>query len=94
MRYDPLAPELMQSRYRARKLMSKYNAPIPDDISFEDLTQQRENLLKQLLGQVGKGAFIEPPLMVDYGCNIKIGDGFYANFKYVDFNSFLIYALK
>ncbi|GFN20914.1 hypothetical protein AtubIFM55763_002562 [Aspergillus tubingensis] len=81
MLYDPLVPELMQSRYRARKLMSKYNAPIPDDISFEDLTQQRENLLKQLLGQVGKGAFIEPPLMVDYGCNIKIGDGFYANFN-------------
>lgn len=62
--------------------MSKYNAPIPDDISFDDLTQQREDLLKRLLGQVGKGAFIEPPLMVDYGCNIKIGDGFYANFKY------------
>ncbi|OJJ70317.1 hypothetical protein ASPBRDRAFT_81568, partial [Aspergillus brasiliensis CBS 101740] len=75
-KYDPLAPELMQSRFRARKLMSKYNAPIPDDISFEDLTAQREELLKQLLGETGKGAFIEPPFMVDYGCNIKVGDGF------------------
>lgn len=75
-RYDPLAPELMQSRYRARKLMSKYNAPIPDEISFEDLTARREELLKQLLGATGRGAFIEPPLMVDYGCNIMIGDGF------------------
>ena len=73
--------------------MSKYNAPIPEDISFEDLTQKREKFLKQLLGQVGKDAFIEPPLMVDYGCNIKIGVGFYANFKYVDFNSFLLYVL-
>ena len=73
----------MQSRFRARKLMSKYNAPIPDDIvSFEGLTNQREELLRQLLGATGKGAFIEPPLMVDYGCNIKIGDNFYANFKY------------
>ncbi|GKZ90897.1 hypothetical protein CBS115989_3627 [Aspergillus niger] len=76
MLYDPLAPELMQSRYRARKLMSKYNAPIPDEISFEDLTARREELLKQLLGATGRGAFIEPPLMVDYGCNIMIGDGF------------------
>ncbi|PYH64326.1 uncharacterized protein BO88DRAFT_458155 [Aspergillus vadensis CBS 113365] len=88
MLYDPLAPELMQSRYRARQLMSKYNAPIPDDISFEDLTQQRENLRKQLLGSVGNGAFIEPPLMVDYGCNIKIGEGFYANFRYAISTSF------
>lgn len=74
----------MQSRFRARKLMSKYNAPIPDNISFEDLTAQREELLKQLLGETGKGAFIEPPFMVDYGCNIKVGEGFYANFGYVD----------
>lgn len=63
--------------------MSKYNAPIADDISsFEDLTDQREELLRQILGAAGKDAFIEPPLMVDHGCNIKVGENFYANFKY------------
>ncbi len=82
-RYDPLAPELMESRFRARKLMSKYNAPIPDDISFDALTEQREELLREILGSTGKSPFIEPPLMLDYGCNIKVGDNFYANFKCV-----------
>lgn len=80
-RYDPLVPELVHGRFRARKLMSKYNASIPDNVSFEALTEERENLLKDLFGSTGTSAFAEPPLMVDYGCNIKVGDNFYANFK-------------
>ncbi|OJJ94931.1 hypothetical protein ASPACDRAFT_1883820 [Aspergillus aculeatus ATCC 16872] len=81
MLYDPLAPELMASRFRARQLMSKYNAPISDQITCEALTEQREQLLRQIFGAVGKGAFVEPPLQVDYGCNIVIGGGFYSNFN-------------
>jgi hypothetical protein len=61
--------------------MSKYNAPIPEDISLEALTLQRGELLSQIFGAVGKAAYVGLPLMIDYGCNIKVGDNFYANFK-------------
>jgi acetyltransferase-like isoleucine patch superfamily enzyme len=29
---------------------------------------------------VGKGVYVEPPLYLDYGCNVSIGDRFYSNF--------------
>lgn len=83
MSYNPLAPELMQGRFRARQLAHRYNAYFPADATVESLMADREEMLKGLFGAVGKGPYIEGPLNVDYGCNISIGDGFYANFKWV-----------
>jgi acetyltransferase-like isoleucine patch superfamily enzyme len=40
----------------------------------------RADILKQFFGSLGKNSCIEPPLNVDYGCNILIGDDFYSNF--------------
>jgi Maltose acetyltransferase len=81
MLYDSLAPELINSRFRARKLMHKYNNHFPDNATFESLAADREAVLKELMGRVGSDVFMEPPIYVDYGCNISIGEGFYANFK-------------
>lgn len=63
--------------------MHKYNNYFPDDpeADFESLTEVRKNMLKQFLGHVGDGVFIEPSLAVDYGCNIRLGDRFYSNFN-------------
>lgn len=80
-RYDCLAPELVDGRFRARKFMHKYNNHFPDDATPESLVADREQMLTGILGRVGKGAFIEPPMNIDYGCNISVGDGFYSNFK-------------
>lgn len=71
----------MDGRFRARKFMHKYNHHFPDDATAGSLTADREKLLKEHFGKVGKGVFIEPPLNVDYGCNISLGDNFYSNFK-------------
>lgn len=62
--------------------MHKYNNYFPDDATPESLTADREKLLKEHFGKVGKGVFIEPPVNIDYGCNISLGDNFYSNFKY------------
>jgi hypothetical protein len=35
-----------------------------------------------MLGRVGKGTFIEPPFNPDYGCNVIVGENFFANFGY------------
>lgn len=63
--------------------MDKYNKYFPDDADFDSLAQDREIMLKELLGRVGSDVLMEPPLYVDYGCNISIGERFYANFKFV-----------
>lgn len=63
--------------------MHKYNSYFPDDATAESLEADRQEMLQQMLGKVGNAPSIEPPLNIDYGCNITIGDSFYSNFKYV-----------
>ncbi|KAI0868094.1 putative sugar O-acetyltransferase [Hypoxylon argillaceum] len=83
MLYDAQAPELVTGRFNARRFMNKYNTHFPDDATPDSLVKDREEMLKGIMGQVGTGAFIEPPVNIDYGCNIKIGDNFYSNFNLV-----------
>ncbi|GKZ24637.1 hypothetical protein AbraIFM66951_011907 [Aspergillus brasiliensis] len=81
MLYNSFGPELTEARFRARKLISKYNnTPILDHMSPEDLVAERETALHELFGSSGSNLYVEPPLFVDYGCNIIVGDNFYANF--------------
>ncbi|KAJ5977198.1 hypothetical protein N7501_000540 [Penicillium viridicatum] len=81
MLYNSFVPELTEARFRARRLLSKYNStPIPDETTSDKLRANREAILDQLLGYVGSNVYLEPPIFVDYGCNISVGDNFYANF--------------
>jgi len=41
----------------------------------------RYKQLTQIFGSVGEDAFIEPPLHLDYGCNVSLGERFYAGMK-------------
>ena len=81
-RYNSYVPDLAASRLRARKLIKKYNDYLPDDATDESLERDRERMLRKLIGHIGERVNIDPPFRVDYGCNIHIGDDFYANFKY------------
>lgn len=60
--------------------MHKYNTHFPDDATPASLAADREAMLQGILGKVGKGVFIEPPLSLDYGCNVSLGEDFYSNF--------------
>ena len=63
--------------------MHQYNTHFPADADADSLECERRTMLKSIFGQVGEGAFIEPPLSIDYGSNICIGNDFYSNFGYV-----------
>lgn len=76
-----MAPELEKGRHRARRLIKKFNDHFPDDSTPESLQEDRVVMLKEIVGHFGGGSSIEPPFRVDYGCNISIGEDFYANFK-------------
>jgi maltose O-acetyltransferase len=43
----------------------------------------RDRLLRELLGEVGDGVVVRPPLWIDYGTNIAIGAGTFVNFDCV-----------
>ncbi|KAK1710046.1 hypothetical protein CaCOL14_011138 [Colletotrichum acutatum] len=84
MLYSCMAPELVASRHRARRLAQKFNTYVPgDDESADDVANKRVGMIKELFGGIGKDVYVEPSLQVDYGCNITVGDRFYANFNCV-----------
>lgn len=70
-------PELQQMNLRARELMDAYNgsSTLPD--------AERRLLLEELLGSVGDGVEIRPPLHVDYGSHLHVGARTFANFGLV-----------
>ncbi len=75
--YDGLDAELARERMRTRRLIRLFND------TFENEQSSRLALLKQLLGSLSGEAVIEPPFYCDYGYNIHVGEGFYANFDCV-----------
>jgi acetyltransferase-like isoleucine patch superfamily enzyme len=79
----------MEARHRCRGLATDYNNLDTKKISVDDIADRRMELLRELVGKVGEGTFIEPPFMPDYGSNISIGKECFMNFKSVSFNHML-----
>ncbi|WDK22907.1 galactoside O-acetyltransferase [Colletotrichum graminicola] len=83
MLYSCMAPELVESRNRARRLAQRFNTYVPEETaSADDVANTRVGMIKELFGRIGDDVYVEPSLQVDYGCNITVGDRFYANFKH------------
>ena len=61
--------------------MATFNAPLTLEASTVEMVSQRKDIIHSLFDHVGESVYIEPPLNADYGCNIRVGDGFYANFQ-------------
>ena len=67
-------PELIAAAVRARRLMTAYeHVPCDDQIGAHQI-------LVELLGSVGTDVALRPPLYVDYGTQITVGDRVFANY--------------
>ncbi|MCX8555840.1 sugar O-acetyltransferase [Mycolicibacterium mucogenicum] len=66
-------PELIRDSKRAQHLTHRINALDPVDI------EERNRLLRELLGAFGDGSEIRPPLQCDYGYQTTIGARTFAN---------------
>src|SRR5271165_6403966 len=75
--YDPLDPELVQARERARDLCQDLNATRERD------QDARRAILNQLFGQGGESVWMQPPFFCDYGSNILRGERVFFNFNCV-----------
>lgn len=71
--YDSRDPELLALAHRARALLARFAALPSTDVTG------RHALLRDLLGAVGDGVWIEPPFFCDYGAHVSIGDGTFVN---------------
>jgi len=82
MLYSCMAPELLVARNRARRLAQQFNNYVPaEEETAEAVAEKRIGMIKAMFGKIGDDSYVEPNIQVDYGCNITVGERFYANFK-------------
>lgn len=65
--------ELLKEREIAKDLCYEYNNLRPSK------QEERNKLLRRLLGSTKENFLIEQPFICDYGYNIEIGENFYSN---------------
>src|SRR5947208_7124596 len=75
--YDPLDPELVRARDRARDLCQDLNATRERD------HEARRRILKELFGRGAESVWMQPPFYCDYGSNIRLGERVFFNFNCV-----------
>ena len=65
--------DLIKERFLVKDKCYDYNQIRPSNYD------ERQKIMKEILGKTGKVFNIEQPFMCDYGYNIEIGKNFYAN---------------
>lgn len=73
--YDALDQELRDELNAVKDLCHEYNNLRPT------LLAERNALLRKILGRADEDTFINQPFYCDYGCNIRVGRRFFANFS-------------
>ncbi len=74
--YNPMDPELVALRARARSYTHQFNASSDKE--------EKKEIIKKLVGNVADDNYlIEGPFFADYGCNLYLGKNFFANFNFV-----------
>ena len=72
--YLAVGDEIAADQARAAELLERYNATRHAEHEL------RAELLRELLGEIGRDVVIRPPFHCDYGSHIAIGDGTFVNF--------------
>lgn len=67
-------PELVAGIERARRLMAEYT------YAFSRSPADAHYILRELLGTLGEDVTLRPPLYVDYGTQLSVGDRVFANY--------------
>ena len=74
--YDCGDTELLTQRHKAKDLARDYNQTNSAD------AEEKERILRELLGGTGKNLWITAPFYVDYGNNIYFGNNCEVNMNY------------
>ena len=67
-------PELAAGLARAEELLGQYN------VTRDTEQDERDRLLRELLGEVGEDVVVKPPFRCDYGLNVAIGASTFVNY--------------
>ena len=75
--YDDLTPELVAARVETVRVTDAYNR------SYGRPAEEREDLLRRIVGSMGREVSLEPTFRCEFGRNIHLGSHFFANFDCV-----------
>ena len=75
--YDDLTPELIAARIEAVQATDAYNR------SYGQPAEEREALLRRVVGSMGRDVNLEPTFRCEFGRNIHLGSHVFANFDCV-----------
>ncbi len=85
--YDPRNEELMAEQQMRLEKMYDFNMTRPSE------GEKRQRLLKEMLGSMGEGCYIEPPFRANWGGkNLHFGNHVYANFNLTCVDDAAIYV--
>ena len=73
--YDAAHPELIRRLEATRERLWEFNSMRPS------MQEERKVILHELLGSHGENYHFNQPFRCDYGCNVHIGENFFANFN-------------
>lgn len=72
--FSPGDPDLVAIKLRSHNLSQEYNQ------TWEEETEKRTQLLKDILAEAGDGMRVQGPIFFHYGKHTKIGKNFFANY--------------
>lgn len=73
--YDATDSELLRRLAHTRQRLWEFNNLNPSDIGCQ------RAILRELFGSIGENFVVNQPFRCDYGCNIHVGEDFFANFN-------------
>lgn len=71
---ETASAELDAWHRHCKELLYDYNLTRPSE------AEKRTAILREVLADCGENCYIEPPFYANWGCNLHVGKGFYANF--------------
>lgn len=73
--YDAANDGFQERLVATRERLWEFNSLRPGE------TARMQVLLRELLGSCGQRVYVNQPFRCDYGCNIHVGENFFANFN-------------
>lgn len=74
--FAPGDPDLRAIKLRTHNLNVDYNR------TYEDETEKRAEILRQIVGKMGENCFMQGPIYFHYGTHTTIGNNLFANFNF------------
>ena len=74
--YDPFSEGMAEERANAHRLCKLYND------TFDTESEKRKEILDELMPNRGEDVYLQGPIYFDFGKNITMGKGSYANFNF------------